>query len=69
MTITKRKALSDEEEDLLRLSDELYGGDWDEMNEDLQSRIDVRPYVHKLVTRIKLDLERIENLKKKHKEL
>lgn len=63
-------ALSEEERMLLVLRDELYGGSWDKMVEDLQNRLKGRPYIFKLVNRIEEDLGRIETLRsyeEKHK--
>lgn len=54
---------------LLTLRDELYGGQWDRMVKDLNDRLKGRPYIFKLVERIKDDLQRVEKLQdyeKKH---
>ena len=62
-------ALSSEERMLLTLRDELYGGQWDRMVKDLNDRLKGRPYIFKLVERIKDDLQRVEKLQeyeKKH---
>ena len=54
---------------LLTLRDELYGGQWERMVKDLNDRLKGRPYIFKLVERIKDDLQRVEKLQeyeKKH---
>lgn len=55
--------LAQEEKMLLILRDELYGGSWDKMKDDLENRLKGRPYIYKLVNRIEQDLDRIETLK------
>lgn len=63
------ESLSAEEKMLLTLRDELYGGSWERMIKDLNDRSRGRPYIFKLVNRIKEDLKRIEKLmeyEKKH---
>ena len=63
------ESLSAEEKMLITLREELYGGSWERMVTDLQERLKGRPYIFKLVNRIKDDLKRIEKLKtyeKKH---
>ena len=55
-------SLSLEEWMLVRLRDQLYGGHWEEMRSDLQSRRRGEPYIFKLVHRIEEDLERIVRL-------
>ena len=62
-------ALTPEERMLLTLRDELYGGKWERMIGDLNDRLKGRPFIFKLVSRIKEDLRRIEKLQeyeKKH---
>lgn len=62
--------LSPEERLLILLRDELYGGRWDYLRQDLEDRKAGKPYVFKLATRIEEDLRRIERLEayeKKHK--
>lgn len=54
--------LTMEERMLLTLRDELYGGQWDRMINDLNDRLKGRPFIFKLVNRIKEDLHRIERL-------
>ena len=48
---------------LITIRDELYEGSWEEMEADLNARLEGRPYIYKLATRIKEDLVRIEKLK------
>ena len=57
------QALSREEKMLILLRDELYEGSWDDMVADLKNRLEGKPYVFKLSSRIEADLERIERLK------
>ena len=49
---------------LVRLREQLYGGHWDEMQLDLESRLRGEPYIFKLVNRIQDDLARIDRLRK-----
>ncbi|MBE7493056.1 MAG: hypothetical protein HS108_15050 [Planctomycetes bacterium] len=63
-------ALSEEAKMLLVLRDELYGGSWDRMDQDLSNRLKGRPYIFKLVNRMEEDRERIKVLRsyeEKHK--
>ena len=55
--------LSREERMLVVLKRELYEGNWDDMVADLQARLDGRPYIFKLATRITEDLARIGRLR------
>ena len=57
------ESLSEEETMLITLRDELYGGSWEKMEQDLRDRLQGRPYIFKLVNRIEEDLHRIEKLK------
>lgn len=62
-------SLTPEERMLIVLRDELYGGSWDRMLQDLRDRLRGRPYIFKLVNRIQEDIARIEKLQeyeKKH---
>ncbi len=62
--------LPPEEKMLITLRDELYAGSWERMKTDLEARLKGRPYIFKLVNRIKDDLKRIEKLReyeKKHR--
>jgi hypothetical protein len=56
-------ALGEEHRMLVVLKKQLYGGSWDSMLEDLNNRLDGKPYVFKLVNRINEDIERINDLK------
>jgi len=55
--------LAPEEKVLVIIRDELYGGNWDEMLEDLKARLAGRPYVLKLAGRIEDDITRITHLR------
>jgi hypothetical protein len=55
--------LSPEEKVLVIIRDELYDGSWEEMVEDLRARLQSRPYVLKLTSRIETDIERIERMR------
>ncbi len=59
----EKPALAPEEKVLVIIRDELYGGDWEEMLEDLKARLAGRPYVLKLAGRIEDDIERIGRLR------
>jgi hypothetical protein len=56
--------LSDEHRMLVVLKSQLYGGTWEPMLDDLQNRLAGKPYIFKLVNRIKDDMERIEQMQK-----
>ena len=56
-------ALSDEHRMLVVLKAQLYGGIWEPMLDDLKNRLDGKPYIFKLVNRIKDDIERIQQMK------
>lgn len=45
------------------IRDELYAGSWDEMLKDLEARLQAKPYVFKLATRIEDDLVRIRKMR------
>lgn len=55
--------LDDEHKMLVVLKSQLYGGSWEPMLEDLQNRLEGKPYIFKLVNRIRDDVERIEKMK------
>ena len=55
--------LTEQERMLVVLKRELYEGRWDAMLSDLKNRLDGRPYVFKLVNRIREDIERIARLR------
>jgi hypothetical protein len=64
------EALSDEHRMLVVLKAQLYGGSWEPMLDDLQNRLDGKPYIFKLANRIQDDIERIEQMQEfeaKHK--
>jgi hypothetical protein len=64
------KRLTPEDRVLITLRDELYESSWDKMLKDLKDRMRGRPYIFKLVSRIKEDIARIEQLQtyeQKHK--
>jgi len=48
---------------LIVLKRELYERSWADMSEDLNARLEGRPYIFKLVNRISDDLERIGRLR------
>ena len=54
--------LSDEHRMLVVLKAQLYGGTWEPMLDDLKNRLDGKPYIFKLVNRIKDDIERIQEM-------
>ena len=56
--------LSNEHRMLVVLKKELYDGMWEPMLDDLQNRLAGKPYIFKLVNRIKDDIERIEEMQK-----
>jgi hypothetical protein len=60
--------LSEEQRMLIILKRQLYGGGWEPMLEDLQNRLDGKPYIFKLANRIQDDIERIEQMRQFEKE-
>ncbi len=56
--------LSDEHRMLIVLKAQLYDGTWEPMLDDLQNRLAGKPYIFKLASRIKDDIERIEQMQK-----
>jgi hypothetical protein len=54
--------LSEEQRMLIVLKSQLYDGRWDSMLDDLKNRLAGKPYIFKLVNRIKDDIDRIEQL-------
>lgn len=60
--------LTPEENMLIVLKRQLYDGDWDAMLEDLSNRLAGKPYVFKLETRIKDDINRVGRLRDFEKE-
>lgn len=57
------RELTAEEIMLVTLRDELYEGRWEEMQTDLEERLQGRPYVFKLASRIEDDLARIKKMR------
>jgi len=57
------RALSREERILITLRDELYSGSWGSMLDDLKARLEGKPYIFRLATRIEEDIARIERLR------
>lgn len=55
--------LSDEHRMLVVLKAQLYGGVWEPMLDDLQNRLDGKPYIFKLVNRINEDIDRINHMR------
>ena len=55
--------LSDEHRMLVVLKAQLYGGTWEPMLDDLQNRLEGKPYIFKLVNRIRDDIDRIEEMR------
>ena len=60
--------LSDEHRMLVILKAQLYGGTWEPMLDDLENRLEGKPYIFKLANRIKDDIERIEQMLEFEKE-
>ena len=54
--------LSEEHRMLIALKSQLYGGTWEPMLDDLRNRLAGKPYIFKLVNRIKDDIEHIEQM-------
>ena len=54
--------MSEEHRMLVVLKAQLYGGTWEPMLDDLQNRLSGKPYIFKLVNRIKDDVGRIEQM-------
>ena len=54
--------LSNEQRMLVILKAQLYGGAWEAMLDDLRNRLAGKPYIFKLASRIKDDIERIEQM-------
>lgn len=62
------RGLSDQYRMLVILKSQLYGGRWEPMLEDLQNRLEGKPYIIKLASRIKDDVERIQEMQMFEKE-
>ena len=56
--------LSNEHRMLVVLKKQLYDGMWEPMLDDLHNRLAGKPYIFKLVNRIRDDIERIEQMQK-----
>jgi hypothetical protein len=56
--------LSNEHRMLVVLKNQLYGGSWEPMIDDLKNRLAGKPYIFKLVNRIQDDIERIQEMQK-----
>ena len=56
------RTLSTEHKMLVVLKAQLYGGSWATMQDDLENRLKGKPYIFKLTSRIKDDIERIKQL-------
>ncbi len=56
--------LSEEHRMLVALKAQLYDGTWEPMLDDLRNRLAGKPYIFKLASRIKDDIERIEEMRK-----
>ena len=56
-------SLDDKHRMLVVLKAQLYGNRWEPMLEDLRNRLEGKPYIFKLVNRIKDDIDRIERMK------
>ena len=62
------QALDEPQRMLVILKAQLYGGQWEPMLEDLQNRLEGKPYIFKLANRIKDDIDRIHRLQVFEKE-
>ncbi|HPS55556.1 MAG TPA: hypothetical protein PLP05_08160 [Sedimentisphaerales bacterium] len=60
--------LSEEQQMLIVLKSQLYGGSWEPMLDDLRNRLDGKPYIFKLASRIQDDVDRIEKMQKFEKD-
>lgn len=60
--------LSEEHRMLVVLKAQLYGGSWEPMLDDLENRLEGKPYIFKLINRIKDDIERIQQMQDFEKE-
>jgi len=54
--------LSGEHKMLIVLKTQLYGGRWDTMHNDLEHRLEGKPYIFKLANRINDDMDRIKEM-------
>ena len=60
--------LSEEHQMLIVLKSQLYDGSWEPMLDDLRNRLDGKPYIFKLASRIQDDVDRIEQMQKFEKD-
>lgn len=56
-------ALDEKHRMLVVLKSQLYDNRWEPMLEDLHNRLEGKPYIFKLVNRIKDDMERIDRMR------
>jgi hypothetical protein len=56
-------SLGEEQRMLVILKSQLYGGSWESMLNDLRNRLAGKPYIFKLASRIKDDIDRIERMR------
>jgi hypothetical protein len=56
--------MSNEHRMLVVLKSQLYDRTWEPMLDDLQNRLAGKPYIFKLVNRIKDDIQRIEEMRR-----
>ena len=62
------KGLSEEQRMLIVLKSQLYDSSWEPMLDDLRNRLEGKPYIFKLASRIQDDVDRIEKMQKFEKE-
>ena len=60
--------LSEEHQMLIVLKSQLYSNSWEPMLDDLRNRLDGKPYIFKLASRIQDDVDRIEKMQKFEKD-
>ena len=60
--------LAPEDRVLRDVRDQLYGGDWDELERDLRARLEGKPFIFKLASKIEEDLARIARLRQAERE-
>ena len=61
-------SLDEQHRMLVILKAQLYGGHWQPMLDDLQNRLEGKPYIFKLANRIKDDVGRIDRMQTFEKE-
>ncbi len=62
------EALDEKHRMLVVLKSQLYDNRWEPMLEDLHNRLEGKPYIFKLVNRIKDDIERIDRMRQFEKD-